>query len=302
MNLWPIGFVKRKNLLLKSWRTSLFKSPRCRIFGAKILLRSDCGGSPHFANKPFILCALIMLALGWVVLLSGIEGHAAEAPSAIPGTASPTISPSEKTTAEIESLVRQLEDPSERAALIGRLRLLLQSRKEGLAGKGSSSPQTAHSYARAIQKVNQTITAGLKSLYTVLPTLRLFFGKLQGFSAPEAFFSLLRLSIAVAFSLFLMYLVRRFFHKFLPAETVDPPLRWEGKDSQCRSQVDRPVPSLGRLTRCGLPHRCALRAASDGRGNSSHTSLGHILSAIPGRVHHRGAGSRTPAMAHFPPF
>ena len=208
------------------------------------MLRSDCGGSPHFANKPFILCTLIMLALGWVVLLSGIEGHAAEAPSAIPGTASPTISPSEKTTAEIESLVRQLEDPSERAALIGRLRLLLQSRKEGLAGKGTSSPQTAHSYARAIQKVNQTITAGLKSLYTVLPTLRLFFGKLQGFSDPEAFFSLLRLSIAVAFSLFLMYLVRRFFHKFLPAETVDPPSGGKGKTlSAARRWINRFLPS-----------------------------------------------------------
>ncbi|MEE9274330.1 MAG: mechanosensitive ion channel family protein [bacterium] len=146
---------------------------------------------------------------------------------------------------EIEALIRRLEDPGERAALLSQLRLLLEAQR-AKSGVPPAPAPAANLYARSVQRLRDAVLQSARAVRSLPRKARGLLRRVRGALARgDAPWALLRFLAALALALAVFFALRRLLDRLLPDRgAAGEPAGWGAKLARAaRRWVERVLPA-----------------------------------------------------------
>ena len=131
--------------------------------------------------------------------------------------ATPPGASSDLSRKDLETLIRRMEDPGQRAALIGQLKLLLKAQAAESPKEPPASPIN-HMYASLVHRLDKTLAASFRSFQKLPGKIRGLANKWRTSPAKDTLiWDLARLVFAIAAALILLMGFRRAVSRLLPS-------------------------------------------------------------------------------------
>ncbi len=173
--------------------------------------------SPSFFFAHYVRRKGAFLATACVILVLFASVFHASSFGATGGVKPAPGIPSDLSQKDIKNLIQRLEDPAQRAALIGQLKLLLKAQEASSSKEKPAAFPINHMYAGFVQQLDKTLAANLRSFQKFPGKIRELAGKWEAASAKENLaWDLARLVLALAVALLLLVGLRRAANRFLP--------------------------------------------------------------------------------------